>query len=77
MCRALGLFRTHKQCVVETELRSYVEPEQMLLVSTAANIDPWGRFERFSTTIFNGIQWRLLVSRITGIIHLLVAISLY
>ena len=34
MCRALGLFLTHKQCFVETEQRSSVEPEQISAVET-------------------------------------------
>ena len=34
MCRALGLFLTHKQCVVETGQMSSVETGQMSAVET-------------------------------------------
>ena len=34
MCRALGLFRTHKQCVVETGQMSCAETGQMSAVET-------------------------------------------
>ena len=34
MCRALGLFLTHKQCVLQTEQMSSVETGQMSAVET-------------------------------------------
>ena len=34
MCRALGLFLTHKECVVETEQTSSVETGQVCAVET-------------------------------------------
>ena len=59
MCRALGLFLTHKQCVVETGQMSSAETGQMSAVET-------GRMSAAETGQMFAVETRQMYSIETG-----------
>ena len=59
MCRALGLFLTHKQCVVETGQMSSAETGQMSAVET-------GQMSAAETGQMSAVETRQMYSIKTG-----------
>ena len=59
MCRALGLFLTHKQCVVETGQMSSAETGQMSAVET-------GQMSAAETGQMSAVETRQMYSIETG-----------
>ena len=60
MCRALGLFLTHKQCVVETGQMSSAETGQMSVVET-------GQMSAAETGRMSAVETRQMYTIATGL----------